>query len=346
MSTEFLETRAERGDVHAQLELGRRYERENDARIARAWFARAAKAGNLAGLRLLAIHLLTRDPVEAETGVNMMRAAADKGDAEAALICANLAARDVNLPNRWNVARDCLRIAAERGSSLAREQLKFLESAKPDFINLVRPQRVVFDAPRVAVIEGCASHAECDWLIARARPDLMPALVYDTGQGSGMVGSTRTNSSVGFDVAQSDIVFMLLRARIEAITGIAHLDLSTVLHYARGQEFRPHFDFLDPAKPGYARDLEKKGQRIATFLVYLNDGYEGGETDFPELDWRYKGRKGDALLFWNVDTAGLPDPLTLHAGLPPTKGEKWLFSQWLWQPPRLAGWQGRRECAQ
>lgn len=334
-----LEARANRGDVEAQLELGQHYEAMSNTMAARAWFARAAKAGSVGALRSLATNLLTREPVEAEKGVNMMRAAADSGDAEAALVCANLAARDVNLADRWNIARECLQIAARRGSSLARAQLEFLERAKPDFADLMRPQRAIFDAPRVAVIEGCASHAECDWLIARARPDLMPALVYDTARGGGAVGDFRSNSSVGFNVTQSDIVFMLLRARIEAISGVAHLELSNVLHYAPGQEFKPHFDFLDPAKPGYARDLEKKGQRVATFLVYLNDDYEGGETDFPELNWRYKGRKGDALLFWNVDTAGLPDPLTLHAGLPPTKGEKWLFSQWLWQPrtSRLTG---------
>jgi hypothetical protein len=96
-----------------------------------------------------------------------------------------------------------------------------------------------------------------------------------------------------------------------------------------GQEFLPHFDFLNPDFPGHARDLARSGQRIATFLVYLNEGYEGGETEFPKLGWRYKGRTGDALLFRNLDAAGEPDRQTFHAGLPPTQGEKWLLSQWL-----------------
>jgi hypothetical protein len=48
-----------------------------------------------------------------------------------------------------------------------------------------------------------------------------------------------------------------------------------------------------------------------------------------KLNWRYKGRKGDALLFWNLNTAGEPDRDTMHAGLPTTSGEKWIFSQWL-----------------
>ena len=67
---------------------------------ARGCFATAAKAGSVVGLRRLAINLLTQEPMEAETGVNMMRAAADKGDADAARVCANLAAGDINLSDR------------------------------------------------------------------------------------------------------------------------------------------------------------------------------------------------------------------------------------------------------
>jgi prolyl 4-hydroxylase len=63
--------------------------------------------------------------------------------------------------------------------------------------------------------------------------------------------------------------------------------------------------------------------------MYLNDDYEGGETDFPALGLRHRGRKGDALLWANVDRVGDPDRRTLHAGLAATRGEKWLLSQWI-----------------
>jgi hypothetical protein len=108
------------------------------------------------------------------------------------------------------------------------------------------------------------------------------------------------------------------------------------LNYLPGQQFEPHFDFLDSAVPGYTDDLRSNGQRVATFLLYLNEEFDGGETEFPELGWRYKGRTGDALLFWNVDGSELPDRRTLHAGLPPTSGEKWLLSQWLRKRPAAA----------
>ena len=76
--------------------------------------------------------------------------------------------------------------------------------------------------------------------------------------------------------------------------------------------------------------MKAKGQRLATLLLYLNDDYEAGRNRFSEvLEFRHKGRKGDAILFHNVLDSGVPDPRTLHAGLAPTRGEKWLFSQWL-----------------
>jgi hypothetical protein len=101
------------------------------------------------------------------------------------------------------------------------------------------------------------------------------------------------------------------------------------MQYAVGQEFRPHHDFLDPNQPGTAADLARRGQRVATFLIFLNDDFEGGETAFPKAGISHRGRTGDALFFANITPDGAPDPLTLHAGKPPTSGEKWIFSQWI-----------------
>jgi hypothetical protein len=332
-----LETRARLGDADALLELGARYESEDKVQAARGCFATAAKAGSIAGLRRLAINLLSKEPIEGETGVNMMRAAADKGDADAACICANLAAGDIDLPNRANIVWRCLETAAERGSTFAREQMRFLQSSTQDIDALLLPRHEVFTSPRISVIEGFATAAECDWVMERARPGLHRAHVYNPSDGSFFTKDARTNSSVEFGIAEADVVIMGLRLRIQMICGLDRPEMPSVLHYAPGQEFKPHYDFLDASTPGYARDVEKNGQRAATFLIYLNDDYQGGETEFLKLDWRYKGRKGDALLFWNLNAAGNPDRETMHAGLPTTEGEKWVFSQWLRQSRPLKG---------
>jgi hypothetical protein len=129
----------------------------------------------------------------------------------------------------------------------------------------------------------------------------------------------------------SDFVLLFLRARMAKITELPvdAMEAPAILHYLPGQEFLPHFDFLDTSSPGYAKDVAERGQRVLTFLLCLNDGYEGGETEFPVLGKRWKGRKGSALFFWNVEPDGMPDRRTAHAGLPPTRGEKWLLSQWI-----------------
>jgi prolyl 4-hydroxylase len=68
-------------------------------------------------------------------------------------------------------------------------------------------------------------------------------------------------------------------------------------------------------------------------LVYLNQGYAGGETEFELAGLTFAGGEGDALLFRNVDDSGQPDPATRHAGLPVTSGTKWLATRWIRQRP-------------
>ena len=164
------------------------------------------------------------------------------------------------------------------------------------------------------MIEGFATPAECDWVMERARPHLHRAHVYNPSGRQHFTKDARTNSSVEFGIAETDIVMMCLRLRIADALRLDRLEVSSILHYPPGQEFKPHYDFLDPVLPGHALDVKKSGQRAATFLIYLNEGYEGGETEFRKLDWRFKGRKGDALLFWNLDPSGAPDYNTMHAG--------------------------------
>ena len=78
--------------------------------------------------------------------------------------------------------------------------------------------------------------------------------------------------------------------------------------------------------------FEGLGQRQPRLFVTLrinNINFWALYTDFPDLGWRFKGARGDALWFWNVDGAGGLDLRTRHAGLAPSGGEKWLPSQWI-----------------
>ena len=107
-----------------------------------------------------------------------------------------------------------------------------------------------------------------------------------------------------------------------------------MLHYDVGEEITEHYDFIDPNIPNYAQEIAQQGERVVTFLVYLNDDYGGGETAFPRLGISHKGHRGEGMFFVNA-VDGNADTRTLHAGRTPAGGEKWIVSQFVRSRPLL-----------
>lgn len=268
--------------------------------------------------------------------------AAAQGEPEARRWLALMAAAGVGMPQDWTAALDHLAHAATLGSASGAGQLAALAGgsavdepwalrAKIDQAAWDAPpaKRVLNAQPRTVAIDNFLSRSMARWMIGLAQPRLGPALVYRGV--SGEEASGRTNTASQFAFTDSDVVVLVTRRRIAAAIGVpvAALETSQVLHYATGEAFAPHFDWLDPADPAHARDIAAAGQRIVTFLIYLNDDFEGGETAFPRLGLSHRGSAGDGLYFGNLGGDGAPDPRTLHAGLAPSHGEKWVFSQWI-----------------
>jgi len=306
----------------------------------------AAQSGNSNAMVQLGLQLLSGkgDAYQPQKGADLLAEAARLGHAEACAFNAVFAGTGFCREQSWESALNDLQRSAELGWKPAQRQLALLAndpSHQADWQTLRRsidigawlnppPRQPVTESPRIRKIESFIPAAMCDWLIESARGRLKRARTYaETGEG--VAADSRTNSEAEFTFADSDLILIVLRARMAAAAALPPgvLETTTVLHYAPGQQFSTHFDFIDPVTPGLAAEIEARGQRLITFLLYLNDDYEGGETDFPVAGVRHKGRKGDALLFSNVDRAGNPDRLTLHAGLAPTRGEKWLLSQWM-----------------
>ncbi len=303
------------------------YEQAGNINAARAGYAQAAQAGDLRALTALAKSLLVREPLDIGNGIGMIRTAADRGDREACALCAVLAGQDDQLPDHWRIAREYL---ARSGDAKLDALLSGVDLAA---WTKAPAARVPFESPRVVCVENFAPPAFCDWLIDLARPRMAAATVYDPTTGTGQRrDDIRSNSAVAFDITQFDLALAAVRARIAALANVHSeaFEPPMVLHYTAGQQFAPHFDYIEPATAGLAADVARNGQRVGTFLLYLSDGFDGGETDFPELGWKFKGGKGDALLFWSADATGQLDRRTVHAGaLGHASGEKWVLSQWI-----------------
>ena len=333
-------------DIDRQLQNAAKLEAAGRTDEATATLRRAAATANPLALAALGKHLLVHRPDCGHEALTAATAAAKGGNGEAAHLLAVFIAAGVGFPQNWQTALDGLQHSAELGWEASQRELALLAGVPHESSShwkrlreqvdigawIAAPSpRELLTAPRIFAADGFASPAVCDWLIQLARPRLKPATTYDRATGVKLQESGRTSSDCHLILPHGDLVLLLVRARLANLIRLplTHLEISTILHYAPGQEFMPHYDFLDDTRPGYAQQIAQDGQRIFTFLIYLNEGFEGGETHFPLIGLRHKGRIGDALFFWNVKPTGAVDRDTLHAGLPPRTGEKWLFSQWV-----------------
>ena len=315
----------------------------------------AALGGSVEARLALAKRLLSQEPYDIPAGCQWARAAAAEGSGEAEHLLAVATAEGLGPRQDWHAALDHLVRSAELGYDKARAELAALAGdwAPPEAADWSASTRnwkvlrgavdtagwlrspapkLVSASPRIGVVEKFVSPEISRWLIERARSGLVRAQTIDPKTGRAHYEETaRTNSTSAFEVAAMDMILVMIRSRIARLTQMPILGFedSQVLHYAPGEEFKPHFDFLDTREPGHAAAVAAGGQRVLTFLIYLNEGFEGGDTAFPRLGWSYKGRAGDALFFYSATPDGAPDPRTLHAGTAPTRGEKFIFSQWV-----------------
>lgn len=182
--------------------------------------------------------------------------------------------------------------------------------------------------PRVIVFGGLLSHQECDELMALAAKRLTRSETVKTDTGASEVNSARTSQGMFFDRGENALC-QRIEERIAALTQwpVENGEGLQVLKYLPGAEYKPHYDYFDPAQPGTPTILKRGGQRVGTIVMYLNDPEVGGGTTFPDVGLEVAPVKGNAV-FFSYDRAH-PVSKTLHGGAPVVAGEKWVATKWL-----------------
>jgi prolyl 4-hydroxylase len=226
----------------------------------------------------------------------------------------------------WEEALRLLAAAAKAGQEGAARQLELVTQAPiAAMLTPPAPQRLSPRA-RVAAAPGFAPPGFSQWLIDRAEGRLEAAKANDaTGE------AVRTARTCAFGPQERDLVLAILQVRAARLLGVpvACHEPPNAISYEPGQEYRRHADFIEPSVAQFQMELAQLGQRVGTVVTYLNEDFDGAETVFPDLDISFRGQPGDAIFFANVLTDGSPDYLTSHAALPPTRGRKWVLSQWI-----------------
>lgn len=304
---------AEAGDPNGQFELASALYRgqglSRDTGAAAALLTEAARSGLPAAL--LNYALIVDQAGAAELGAELLASSAAGGDARARALLGQAPPAEA---------------AARRWESL--EALSLEPAA------LATPQ-VPDPAFSLRVYPELLTPLECGYLIETARPDLLPSHTVHPVTGESVLDTTRTSYGWSFHPAQEDIVITRVKERLALQAGFPfdHAEPFAMLRYTAGQEYREHFDYIDPESGEAGEEISRRGQRVATTFSYLSTPQAGGETEFPRFQSRVKPVAGTAVFFRNTLSDGSIDRNSLHASAPVVDGEKWLATLWFRDRP-------------
>eukprot|EP00195_Chlamydomonas_chlamydogama_P016075 CAMPEP_0202891768 /NCGR_PEP_ID=MMETSP1392-20130828/1746_1 /ASSEMBLY_ACC=CAM_ASM_000868 /TAXON_ID=225041 /ORGANISM="Chlamydomonas chlamydogama, Strain SAG 11-48b" /LENGTH=285 /DNA_ID=CAMNT_0049575621 /DNA_START=353 /DNA_END=1210 /DNA_ORIENTATION=+ len=200
--------------------------------------------------------------------------------------------------------------------------------------------------------------AECDHLVKIGNQRVSRSLVIDSKTGASKLDDIRTSYGAAFGRGEDPII-ATIEEKIAEWTHIPpeHGEPIQVLKYVDGQKYDAHWDWFDD--PVHHEEYLRDGNRYATVLLYLSEVEEGGETALPlavaidedaqqipnpspcaaRMGIAVRPRKGDALLFYDMDVAGAKgDRAALHASCPTLKGTKWTATKWIHNKKYMGGY--------
>lgn len=174
--------------------------------------------------------------------------------------------------------------------------------------------------PTPRVFEKFISDDECDYIIQKAKKNMETSTVTTEKKVDESIRKSETAWLKNDDPTVLSIMERCLKHTDRPLVNCERLQ---VLRYQPGGFYKPHQDAFE----------NEKNMRIYTFILALNDDYEGGETVFPNLGKEYKLKKGDALFFDTLDNYELITSKALHGGKPVKSGEKWICNLWVRKYP-------------
>jgi prolyl 4-hydroxylase len=177
-------------------------------------------------------------------------------------------------------------------------------------------ETILNERPLVLTIDDFMDYSDCDAIINYTKDKLVKSQVLEGEERIDHLGRTSSEYWITepfeSDICHKDAIEKYFNYSKELF------EESVVINYKEGQEYQPHWDYFPP-------DLKVK-QRRATAICYLNDCPEGGETIFPDLDLKYKTRKG-TLLYFQYDYDLETNKKTLHGGTHVIgNNEKWIMT--------------------
>jgi prolyl 4-hydroxylase len=174
------------------------------------------------------------------------------------------------------------------------------------------------------IIKNLLSKEECDKIIQYSNDKLIDSEVV-SGKDIKIRNSKQTWIKKD-DVMIKDIIDRIVKQVGHNLENAEDLQ---VVRYGPDQYYNEHHDSCCDENGACKEFIKRGGQRILTVLIYLNEGFTDGETYFKNLNLKIKPNVGDAIVFHPLaKDSNKCHPHALHAGLPVTKGQKWIANLW------------------
>lgn len=198
---------------------------------------------------------------------------------------------------------------------------------------VIIPEKFVYkEIPKVF------SPSECQQLIQLGISKLTPSMTISSNNKSGGRQSSGTWLENEKPIVQlfNQKLHSLVQEHCQTKLGVENGEELYLIQYQPDQYYNPHYDAAHPQnkqeknhKQDNINDLKKMGSyRYISMITYLNDNFEGGQTEFPYLNVKINPQMGKVLFFFSLKPNYDLLLESYHAGLPVTLGTKYICSKW------------------
>lgn len=176
----------------------------------------------------------------------------------------------------------------------------------------------------VIIIDDFLSANECDKLVNYSKTQDL--IISETLGEYGNVTSDYRKSEQMWITDEQNIIAKKISDFCESILNLPkeNMESAQLVKYDVSGYFKEHYD----SEPDKTKNNNIK-DRAHTFIVYLNDVEEGGETRFPKINLNIKPKKGTAMYFKTLMPNGVLLEKSLHQGMPIICGEKYIVNKWI-----------------
>jgi prolyl 4-hydroxylase len=239
-------------------------------------------------------------------------------------------AADVQIKSIEEVLSDSIEEIADSIEEIAKDVNTPVKHDIREYINRSNKRVIEHtfnDSYKILEIYDILTKEECASMIAAAKEhEIERSEVID-----GVYTNLRNSFNIFLEDSTGDVFKTFAKAAAD-LTGMptTHQEETQIVFYMPGGYYRAHYDGCEEMeKESCLNFYGNAGDRLASLLVYINDDYVGGKTEFTKVGFSVTPEIGKGILFYNIDENEKLIYESEHTGTDVIEGNKWIATKWV-----------------